>query len=104
MKMTNVRTIRKDMSKITLKKAEAELLELKDLLKSIEVRINENGGPKNQFWLMATRGGMRQIEKKIEDMKVNKIRTDELAPEDLKFQKRLEDLEKSIENITEKGK
>ena len=91
------------MSKITLKKAELELAELKELLKPIETRINGNGGQKSQLWLFNMKYKIYDLEKKIKDMKANKIRTDELTPEDLAIEKRVEDLEKSIENIVEGG-
>lgn len=87
------------MSKITIKKAEKELLELKDAFKLASARINENGGSKSQLWLFEIKHKIWNLEDKIKDMKANKVRTDELLPEDLAIEKRIKKLESSLEEI-----
>jgi len=89
--------------KITIEKAEAELAELKEAFELADARIGENGGQKSQHWIFMMRHRIYKLEKKIEDMKANKVRTDKKTPEDIKLEKRIEKLEQSID-IIEKGK
>lgn len=84
------------MAKISIKKAEKELVELKEALKPVDAKIKETGGPKSQWWLLGMKGRIRGLEKKIEDLKVGKIRTDEISPEDMELEKRIKNLEKTI--------
>jgi hypothetical protein len=91
------------VAKIDIKKAEKELLELQEAFKLIDARISESGGPKSHAWAFYLRHKIYKLEEKIEDLKAGKNRTDEITPEDLKIEKRVEDLSSSL-NISEGGK
>lgn len=86
---------------ITIEKAEKELAELKESLKSVKADIRENGGSKSRYWLFCMDGKISDLEKKIEDLKAGKVRTDEISPEGLELEKRITSLEDSLGKIIE---
>lgn len=84
--------------------AEKELAELKDIFEPIQDKMRETGGPKCQSWVFDMRYKIYNLEEKIEDLKDNRIRTDEIPYEGLKLEGRIIGLENYLGKTSKKEK
>ncbi|MEI6498751.1 MAG: hypothetical protein WCO23_02205 [bacterium] len=82
---------------LDIKKMENELSLLEESLSQSKDRIKESGDDKISLWPFQMECRIRNIKKKINDLKTGKTRSYDLTPEDLEIEKKLTGFEKKLE-------
>ena len=84
------------MTKSDIEKLETEVLLLEEELRKARDRIRKSGGSDCLFWVLKIQGRILDARKKIDDLKTGNERVDELTPEELEIEKKLESVESTL--------